>query len=807
MATLFRNLRRSVRGLRRAPGFTLAAVATLALGIGANTAVFSVLDALILRPLPYADAGRLVLVWDQLLKLGIDQYPTAFTNYYEYRRENKVLEDIAAYSFSDLNLEGDGVTERLETMPVSANLFSVLGVFPALGQAFVPDQNEPGRGNAVILSDGLWRRRFGAEPGVVGRTLRMNGQAYRIQGVMPAGFAFTIRPAYPPDVWIPMSMPHAPSQQGTRLIARLKRGVSLEQARANLASVAASIDAAYHPYTGPHGEDAGYHVTLVPLRDQLFGGLRTGVLVLAGAVVFVLLIVCANVANLLLARGAQRQRETAVRMALGATPSQILAEVGADSLVLAVAGGLAGMLLGRLGIALLPALSTLPPSVNLQMDLRVLALCLLLSLATALLFGLAPALHSVRAELALGGGRTVVGASRGRLRGALVTAEVALSVTLLAGAGLLLKSFVRLQSVDPGVDPRNVLTMRLTLVGERYRSGPSQRAFFGQLFDRVAAIPGVESSGFVNILPLATNARGGDPFSIEGRSYDSASRVPQAATRYRTSPGYFRALRIRLLSGRLPDERDGPDTPLVAVINETMARGFWPRGDAIGKHVLMGAPRPGVPWLTIIGVVSDVRNAGLRMQPIPQMYTHFAQDPTSAGFVVLRTSGDPMGVALAARRAIASVDPEQAGFDIRTLDQRLSASLGGDRFQTVLLGIFALAALALAAIGIYGVLAHMVTQRIPEIGIRMALGAERTDVLRWVFARGMTPVILGLAIGIAATFALTRLLRTLLFEISPSDPTTIALVVIVFTLVALAACAVPARKATKVDPMTALRWE
>jgi putative ABC transport system permease protein len=812
MQTLARNFLHSLRSLAQSPGFTLAAVLTLALGIGANTAVFSVLDAVTLRPLPYRDPARLVVVWDQLRKLGLYQFQASLANYYEYRGRNQVFDDIGAFTFSDLNLEGEGDTapERLEAMPVSANLLPLLGVRPALGQGFTTAQNEPGHSDAVLLSDGLWRRRFGADPRIVGRTLRMNGQQYRVQGVMPPGFAFTIRTVSAPDVWTPMTMPQTPTRREppVRMVARLKLGVSMGQAQADLETIAAGVEAAYHPYTGPHGEDAGYGVTLIPLHEQLFGSFRTGLWILSGAVLFVLLIVCANVANLLLARGARRQREIALRAALGATRWQLAGELGVESLVLASAGGLLGTLLGWMGVRLLPRLSQLPVQTRIVMDLRMLAFVALLSLATGLIFGLVPALRLTRSEINLAsGGRTVLGGGRNKCRNSLVAAEVALSVTLLAGAGLMLKSFVRLRGVDTGFDPRHVLTLRVTLVGADYRRAPVHRQFFDGLFASLRAIPGVQSVGFVNILPLEGAGRGGDPFSIEGRAYDSSGRVRQAAARYRTTPGYFAAMRFQLRSGRLLDDRDGPEAPRVAVVNETLSRGFWPRGDALGQHIMMGAPRPGVPWLTIVGIIADVRSAGPRVEPIPEIYTSFAQDSTNAGFVVLRTASDPMTVAPAVRRAISAADREEAGFDIRSMQDRLSGSIQQDRFQTLLLGIFALSALALAAIGIYGVLEHSVSQRIPEIGLRMALGAGRGDVLRMVVVQGMAPAIFGLALGLSAALALTRFLESLLFAVTPTDPGTFAAVPVIFAVIGLGACALPALKATRVDPITALRWE
>jgi len=517
-------------------------------------------------------------------------------------------------------------------MAVSANLFPLLGVSPAFGPAFGPDQNEPGRGDAVILSDGLWRRRFVSDPGIVGQSIRFDGQSRRVQAVMPPGFAFTIGGAGAPDIWIPLTFPHDPprSEGFLRLIARLKAGTSVQQSQANLTTIAAGVEAENHPYTGPHGEDAGYHVSLVPLRDQLFDRFRAGVLILAGAVVFVLLIACANVANLLLARGTRRRRELAIQAALGATPQQLLAEQGAESLVLSLSGASLGLLLANWAVAALPALSGMPEHVRIAIDLRVLIFTLLLSLATGLLFGLAPAVHSARAGLDLTGGRTVLGESRNRLRSGLIAAEVALSVVLLIGAGLLLKSLVHLRDVEPGFDPHNLLTMQVTLPSVRYSDPRSRIAFFGQLADRLHQIAGVESAALVSELPLAGGGPGGNPFSIEGRPYDSSGRVPQVATRYRMSPDYFRTMRIPLLAGRLLDQRDGPGAPPVAVINQTLAHGFFATNNPIGQHIMMGAPRPGVPWLTIVGVVPDVRGTSLRAEALPQIYTPFVQDPSGS---------------------------------------------------------------------------------------------------------------------------------------------------------------------------------
>jgi putative ABC transport system permease protein len=808
MWTFFRNVHFSARSLGKSPGFTLAAVLTLALGIGANTAVFSVVDAVVLRPLPYRGAGSLVIVWDQLLKLGLDQFPVTFANYSDYRRHNRVFEDIAAFTYSDVNLEGspDSVPERLQAMAVTANLFALLGASPVIGQAFVPGQNDAGQGDSVILSYSLWQRQFATDPAIVGKSIRLDGRSLRVQAVMAPAFSFTILGAGAPDLWIPLTVPHTPprSEGLLRLIARLKAGTSIQQAQADLTSIAEGIEEDYHPYTGPHGEDAGYRVSLVPLRDQLFGGFRAGVLILAGAVVFVLLIACANVANLLLARGARRRREFAIRAALGASRRQILAELAAESLLLSLAGAILGVLLAHWGVAALTALGGLPEQVRIAIDLRVLSFTLLLSLATGLLFGFAPAIRSARAGLDLTGGRTVLGQERNRLRAALIAAEVALGVVLLVGAGILLKSFAHLRSVEPGFDPHNLLTMQVTLPAVRYLEPRSKVAFFSQLEERLRRIAGVESAALVSQLPLAGGGPGGSPFSIEGRPYDSSGRVPQVATRYRISPDYFRSMRIPLLAGRRFERRDGPGTLPVAVINQTMARGFFAAGNPIGQHIMMGAPRPGVPWLTIVGVVPDVRGTSLRAVALPQIYTPFAQDPGSSMIAVLRTSTDPLGLALAARRQISAVDRGQAASDVRTMQQRLSGSIQRDRFETLLLTIFALAALALAAIGIYGVLDHSVCQRVPEIGLRVALGAQPLDVIRLIVAEGMRPAMLGLVLGLAATFPLTRFVRSLLFEVAPADPVTLLFVPVLFASVALAACVIPALSAARLDPSKAL---
>ena len=803
------HLRQTARSLLRSPGFTLAAVLTLTLGIGANTAVFSVADALLFRPLPYRDPGRLVMVWDQLVKIGLDQFPAPFADYYDYRAQNKVFDDIAAFNYAELDMApalSSANPQHITAMAVSANLFSILGANPLIGQSFTADQNQPGRNEAVILSHALWQTRYGSDPAIVGETVQLNGRGYRVQAVMPARFGFTVRSGGSPDVWIPIVLPRGvPRTQGMlNLVARLKPGVPLAQAQAGMSAISHQIDAAYHPFNGPHGEDAGYRITVIPLREQLFGGFRTGVLLLLGAVLFVLLIACANVANLLLARGSRREREFAIRAALGAGRSRIIAELAAESLLLTFAGATLAVVLARWGVIALSALGNLPEQAAISIDPRVGAFTLLISIVTAALFSLAPALRAGRTRLQP---CASISQRRTSLRSTLVAIEVALSVVLLIGAGLLIRSLLRLQQVDPGFNPRNVLSMRITLSNSRYGDPRRQTAFFDRALESLQRQPGIESAAVVSALPLSGGGRGGNPFSIEGRPYNPSGRVPQVAGYYIASAAYFKTMQIPLLAGRPVTLADSADTPRVAVVNETLARGFWPAGDAIGHRILLGAPRPGAPWLTIVGIVKDIRNSGLRVDPIPQIYAPYAQNPAGSLFVVLRTAGDPMSAAVPAARQIAEIDKEQPVYDVKTMDQRISLSMGQERFQTTLLGIFALAALALAAIGIYGVLEHSVSQRIPEIGIRMALGAQRRDVLHLIVSQGMAPVALGLIAGLSAALALNRLAKSLLFGITTTDPATYAAVGLLLTVIAFLACIIPARRATRVDPMIALRYE
>ncbi len=800
MQMLLQDLRYAARVLRRAPGFTVLAVLALALGVGANTAIFTVVNAVLLRPFPFKDSERLVVVWDQLRKLGLTQFPVTFANYFDYRDQNRVFEDVAAFQYTAFNLsEQSGQPERISAMRVSANLFPLLGAAAAAGRVFASEENQPGRDNVVVVSHALWRRRFGADLNVIGKTVMLDGNLFTVIGIMPAGFEFSIQTSTSPGLWLPLAFRSDPARLagGLQLLARLKDGASLEQAQANLKAVAGAIEQQYHPYRGPRGEDAGYGVVVVPLREQIFGQWRKGLLVLMGAVGFVLLIACANVANLLLARAAGREKEIAIRSALGASRSRLVRQFLTESMLLALLGGAGGLALAYGGVDLIVALGPYKPGTPLGPDSLVLGFTLLLSLVTGLLFGLIPAFSADVSPSR----RPAVSASR-----LLIASEVALSLVLVAGAGLLVKSFLRLESVNPGFRAERVLAAQASLPQPAYRERNQISAFYQQLMEQLGNLPGVESASMASRLPLG-GGRGGDPFSIEGRPYDSASKTPQVVNSQVAGPNYFRTMGIPLLTGRDFTERDAESGLPVVIINETMARGFWHNEDPLGKRIVLGAPRPGAAWLTIAGVVGDVKNASLDVAPLPQMYVPHSQNPSRSMTLVVRTAASPMAMVALVRSAVAAIDKNQPIYDVITMEQRLSASVAQPRFQSTLLGVFAGIALLLATVGIYGVVAHGVARRTREIGIRMALGAQRWDVLRLVIGESMGPALIGLAAGVAATFALGRALGSLLYEVTPTDPATLAGASLLLLGAALVACYLPARRATRIEPMSALRQE
>ncbi|MEK6323121.1 MAG: ABC transporter permease [Acidobacteriota bacterium] len=804
MEILLQDLRYAFRMLRQKPSFTAIVVLALAIGIGANTAIFSVVNAILLRPLLYKNADRISMIWMDNPKLGVSQDWHSYPNYVDYTEQNQVYEDMAAFNDRSFNLTGTGDPVRVAGVWATASLFSVLGVEPALGHTFTLAEEEPGKDLVVVLSHGLWQRRFGGDPGIIGQSISMNGVNRTVLGVMPASFTF---PEKRTELWIPLAV--SPERKQARnsisykAVGRLKPGVTIEQARADMGAIAKRLDEQYF--------QSGYGINLVPLHDQETRTVKPALLVLLGAVAFVLLIACANVANLLLARAALREREVAIRVALGAGRWRIIRQVLTESALLALVGGAAGLLLAIWGLDVLVALgpADIPRLDQTGIDGRVLAFTLAVSLLTGLIFGLAPALQSSKSDpnesLKEGARGSTGGVSGRRVRNLLVVSEIALSLVLLIGAGLLIKSFMRLQQFEFGFNPDNLLTMRVQLPGTKYRDGKQVVSFYQQLLERMETVPGVQSVGAISSVFL-TDTPNSTNFSIEGRPVPTgaeAIEVPLDSI----SPSYFRVMGIPLLRGREFDNRDVDGATRVAIINDTFARRFFAGEDPIGKRYRYGSPDPRNPWITIVGVVGDMRRTGFDKAVRPETFLPEAQNPDNELTIVARTATDPASFAGALRNEVWSIDKDQSVYDIKTMHQTLAEMMSQRRFNMLLLGVFAAVALTLAAVGIYGVISYSVTQRSHEIGIRIALGAQSRDVLKLVVGQGMLLTGIGVTIGLIASFALTQLMSSLLFGVSAADPATFVLISLLLTGVALAACLVPARSATKVDPMVALRYE
>ena len=812
LADFWQDARYAARVLLKNPGFTLVAVLALALGIGANSAIFSVVNAVLLRPLPYAEPERLVTVWEDDTKGGFPKDTPAAANYIDWRDQNQVFEGMAAIADQSYNLTGAGEPERLDGRSVSASLFPLLGVEPQLGRAFLPQEDAPGANRVVVLSHGLWQRRFGGDPSILGRPVNLNGANHEVVGVMPQHFQF---PDPKDQLWTPIAFTQQEAANRGRhylqVVARLKPNVTVEQAQAEMTTIAARLQQ-QHP---EQNRDLG--ATVVPLHEHLVGNIRPALLVLLGAVGFVLLVACANVANLLLARAAVRQKEIAVRVALGASRLRLVRQFLTESVLLAACGGAVGLLLAVWGTGLLKTF--IPENVSqvrsITIDGRVLGFTLLVSLLTGLVFGLAPAAQASRFDLnetLKEGGRDSAQGSRGnRVRGLLVIAEVAVSLVLLIGAGLLINSFVRLRGVDPGFTSDNLLTMSIVLPREKYPDYQRRAAFYDEMVSRVEALPGVKSAAVTNWIPLVLQ---GDSitFGVEGRPDPAPSQGKRPAVVTRAvHPHYFRTMGIRLLQGRALDERDRADTPNVAVISETMARKHFAGEDPVGRRITPGAADStnADDWITVVGVAQDVRQVELGAEPKPQMYVPYAQGWSAFAprYLIVSTNVEPLSLASAVRGAVWSIDRDQPVADVRTMREVLSASLARQRFSTLLLGVFAAVALLLASVGIYGVMSYSVAQRTHEIGIRMALGAQRGDVLRLAVGQGMKLILVGIGLGLVAAFALTRVMESLLFGVSATDPVTFAAISLVLVFAGLLASYVPARRATKVDPMIALRYE
>ncbi len=804
MGTLLKDIRFGVRMLIKHPGFAIVAVIALALGIGANTAIFSVVNAVMLRPLPYPHPERIMTLWqNREARGGPEREWTTPADFKDWREQSQTFESMAAFAGWGPTLTGQDEPEQLRGAIVSYDMFSVLGAEPALGRSFTKEEDQQGAERVVVLSNGLWRRRFGADPSLVGKTISLSGDSFTVIGVMPPGFKFPILDRT--DVWRPVNATLRPTcQRGCvvlRVMARLKPEATVESARAEMAAIAARIEQE-NPATN---KDVG--VTIVPLHDFVVGDVRTAIYVLFGVVALVLLIACANVANLMLARAASRTKEIAIRTALGARRLRIVQQLLTESILLAVIGGALGVLLAFWMVDILVMFSPegTPRADEIGIDGRVLAFSFGVAFLTGVVFGLVPALQASKPDLNTSlkeGGKGTQAGSQGRLaRNALVVSEIALALMLLIGAGLLMKSFARLQRVDPGFNPTNVLTVDLGLPRSSYSEPQRIIAFYTRLLEGIKTLPGVESAGAITNLPL-TGGGTDVGFAIEGRPEPEPGKEP-VSWYDSVTPDYFRAMGMRLVRGREFSERDGEAAPKVVVISETFARRYFPEEDPLGKRLQLGEK----DFREIVGIMADVKQFGLEADARPSMWFSANQDPSRAMYVVMRTSGDPLSLASAVRNEVWALDKNLAIASISPMARIVSESIALPRFILMLVGFFAVVALVLAAVGIYGVMSYSVTQRRQEIGIRMALGAKSSDVLKMVVGQGIMLTTIGVAIGLAGAFGVTWVMKSLLYGVSATDPMTFGLIALVLAGVALGACAVPARRATKVDPMIALRYE
>jgi putative ABC transport system permease protein len=809
MQTLLQELRYGARRLRLSPAFTAIVVVTLALGIGANTAIFSVVNAVLLRPLPYREPDQLITIEHHYPSLPLDA-PVSALGFSEYRDKTRSFDGMAVQTGWGANLTGFGDPERLQASRVTGQYFSTLGVPAARGRTIVPGEDAEGKDRVVVLSDALWHRLFAGDPAAIGKKLQLNGNSYDIIGIMPPGFRdFFNRTA---ELWVPLAF--TPQQLGggrtnewLSLTGRLKPGVSIEAAKTEMKVFAEQLKKSY---TESYPPDWTLKVT--SLNQKATGGIRPALLILLGAVGFVLLIACANVANLLLARAASRQKEVAIRTALGATRWHLVRQLLVESVLLAVIGGTLGLLLAWIGVRSLAAgpLTQLVGAASVSIDGMVLGFTIVLSIITGLLFGVVPAVQisMTRFHDTLKEGGRSVSADRGShaVRRLLVVAEVALALMLLAGAGLLIKSFSRILGVSPGFDARNVLTMNISLPAARYPNDTARLAFWDQALPKIAAIPGVRAVGGTSTMPFGGGWSTGS-FNVEGYTPKPQENSPWGDIRLAT-PGFADALRIPLKKGRFINEQDLPSSPGVVVVDEEMVRRYWPNTEPVGKRIYFDPPdgQP-IQYIEVVGVVAHAKQEALDAEDRVQLYFPYKQRAQGFMSIAIRTDVAPQTIVSAVKQAVQSVDKDQPLANVRTMEQLLSESVGQRRLSMLLLGLFAVIALALATIGIYGVMSYSVAQRSRELGIRMALGAARGNVLQLVMRQGMSLVIIGLVLGILGALGLTRLLATQLFGVEPTDPATFTIVAVGLGLVALVATLVPAMRATRVDPLVALRQE
>lgn len=808
-------LRNGARNLIKSPSFTLFAVLTLALGIGVNTAIFSVAHAILFRSLPFGDPDSLVMIWgnNPRLKLGRDKLPTSVADFIDWREQNKSFQDLATFTtFSFALTEGD-VPEKIDSALCSASFFSVLGTPAARGRVFVPGEDKAGNNHVAVISDNLWRRRFGGDPNVLGKTLTLTGEKYEVIGIMPPGFDFPQNSSVPEfgftaqtELWVPLVWDEAAIKDRRSLslpvVARLKPGVTLPQAQADMSAIAANIDQQYK-------KSLGFGATVTELREQMVGDYRLALLVLLGTAAFVLVIACSNIANLLLVWFLRRQKEFAVRTALGASRAHLIWQMLTESVLLAVVGGLLGLLLAKLAITVLLAFGPDIPRVNeIGLNGWVLGFAFIISLLTGVLTGLVPALQASRTDLNSVLKEEVRGGTLGRssrqIRSLLTVSQVGLTLVLLIGAGLLIRSFWLLQKVNLGFNSDNVLTMQMALATYKYPEESQRAEVINQMVQRISALPGVESAAVATTIPLS----GSDvktSFEIVGRPPASPQDRPLANVTI-ASPDFFKMMQIPLVNGRAFTEQDTGKVTQVVIINQAMAKNFWPNESPLGGRLTMTL-EGGKLQREIVGIVGDVRSESLSDEPKPAMYIPYAQGPFQLVYLAARTKSDPLSLAPSVRKEVLAVDRDQPVYDVKSMNRVIWDSSAKQNFNMLLLTLFAALALVLAMIGVYGVVASSSSQRTHEIGIRMALGANRSDILKLFLRQGLVLILIGIALGLAVAFGLTRIMASLLYQIKATDPGTFILVVLSLIIVFFVAILIPAWKAAKLEPMVALREE